>query len=214
MKLWYIPNHVEQALALLLDQYKDKPRIAGLVKAFINRCQELEDAAWHLWISRRIENATGDQLDQIGAIVGEPRSSRPDDVYKIYVNARIRINWSQGTSDDVIAVLRIVEPAAFRLVESYPAGFRVEYIDAPAVPVAVLADLMAQARAAGMGGVLLDSGVAEDETFLFVSGSEEGTTDSGVAGIGFAGEDEASGGYLSGIYGGTVPYSTSDGELL
>ena len=35
-------QHVTDALALFLDQFKDRPRLAALLTSYINRVQELE----------------------------------------------------------------------------------------------------------------------------------------------------------------------------
>src|SRR5688572_13994483 len=105
MALTKIADHVEQGLRLLLDQYKDKPRLTALLSSYLNRVQELEDAAWDVRIKRFVDDAVGAQLDGIGRIVGELRQGRDDVTYRLFILARIRVNLSFGHADDVIDVL-------------------------------------------------------------------------------------------------------------
>jgi hypothetical protein len=202
-----VEDHEEQAQGLLIEQYQEKQRIAAWLASFSTQAQLCEDMLWDVLVKRLIDNAEGHQLDMIGAIVLEPRRSRPDETYKPYVLARIRINWSQGNPDDVIAVLRIIESAAFRYVEIYPASFEVQYLAPTTVRAGVLGDIASQARAAGMSGEVIHADADDDECFQFVSAAEDeaGDVDAGDTGIGFSGANEDTGGFLSGVYGAGNP---------
>lgn len=150
MPITHITDHADQALLLLLEQYQDKPRLRGLLLSYVNRCQELEDAAWDVIIRRMIENAADAQLDTIGRIVGETRKGRADDLYRIWILARIAINKSHSHASDIITVLRIVEAEPFRYREFYPAAVLIEFTDALAGPPQDLRDIAEQTAAAGV----------------------------------------------------------------
>jgi hypothetical protein len=195
MALARITDHVAQGLALLLDQYKGKPRLAAFISSYLRRVQELDDAAWDTLIKRYIDDAEGAQLDGIGRIVGEQRQGKDDATYRLFILVRIRVNLSFGHADDVIDVLNLVEAADFLLVEYYPASMVVDFATMPAIAPVVLIALARMAKGAGVRLQLLygASEVGVDAfSFCAGSGTETTTTE------GFALGDESTGGYLSG----------------
>lgn len=196
MPLVKIENHVEQGLALLISQYRDKPRIAALLSSYLRRVQELEDAIFDTLIARLLDNAIGAQLAAIGRIVGQINEvGWDDDTYRLYIRARIRANQSNGHGDDVIDVLNLVEAADFVLREYYPASMVVDFETPTAADPAILIELARRAKSASVRLQLLygdhDIGV---DAFSFVAGSSAvaSTTE------GFALTDLSTGGYLSG----------------
>lgn len=117
MTLARITDHVEQGLALLITQYRGKPRLAAWTSAYLRQVQVLEDAIYDVLIKRMIDNASGEQLDVVGRIVGEPRDDNDDANLRIFINARIRMNRSRGNSDDVLAVLQLISATPVRFAE-------------------------------------------------------------------------------------------------
>jgi hypothetical protein len=150
MTLERIDDHLEQAADLLLDQYKEKPRLYALLASYVRRCQELETATWDVIWNRLIDYAADGQLDTLGAIVGEKRLGKSDATYRVYIRARIRINYSEGHPDDIIDVQRLVESTPFVYREYYPATVVLEYLDDPVTDPHVLRDLAIQTKAAGV----------------------------------------------------------------
>jgi hypothetical protein len=195
MPLSRITDHVQQGLALLLGQYRDKPRLAALLSSYLRRVQELEDAAWDTIVKRFVDDAEGAQLDGIGRIVGEVRQGRDDTTYRLFILARIRVNLSFGHGDDVIDVMNLVEAADFVLREFYPATMHVDFDTATVGDPVVLVELARMAKGAGVRLQLLygDHDVG-DTGFSFVDGSATETTTT----EGSALTDESTGGYLSG----------------
>jgi hypothetical protein len=194
MTIVKVEDHADQAVGLLIEQYQEKPRLEALLLSYIDEGQEIENALWDVYWKRLIDNAEGAQLDTIGRIVGEPRRSRPDATYRLYVLARIRVNWSHGHARDVIEVLRIVEPATFNFFEYYPAACDVEYDGAPTASGQDLANLGGAAVAAGVRfGVVL----GDDLETSLIWGEEESLDD---ALQGFADEAELSGGLTSAVF--------------
>lgn len=181
-------THVVEALENLIDQFKDKPKIAATLTSWLNQIQELELVLSDLLTETTITTSIGQHLDNIGAIVGEPRSGRDDDQYRIAISARILLNKSSGTIEDVIGVLLAVEGSGaitITTTELFPAGFLME-INEPVDPLVTnverLAAFISSARPAGVRGFLVYHPV---DAFQF----------DGVDGTGF---DE-------GGYGGAVP---------
>jgi hypothetical protein len=159
MPLTKITTHATDAIARLIEQYRDKAGMRALVNAFASRAQALENSVWDLFTLRDIDSATLDALDQLGAIVGQARQSAVDADYRPYVRTRIRINRSSGGAEDLIEVLRLVVPVGttVHLTDLYPASFRIDLggdVITPAQAVA-FAKFIREARAAGVGGVLI-----------------------------------------------------------
>lgn len=128
------PQHLEEALAQLAQQFHDKPNIAALLAAFIEQIQDLEDVLVSLHDLRNIDVASDTQLDGIGLIVGEGRGGRDDPSYRSAIRARISLNNSSGTIEELIALARaIVGLVDVQFTDYYPAGFELTVID-PVTP--------------------------------------------------------------------------------
>ena len=65
---------VSDALDSLIAQYRDSPNLRAVVSSFVSRVDEALDAAASLAVVRDLDNATGDALDIIGDVVGQPRT--------------------------------------------------------------------------------------------------------------------------------------------
>ncbi len=197
MAITKITDHAEQGAALLLAQYKDRPRLKALIFSYLRRVQELEDAAFDLLVGRLLDSATANLLTVIGRIVGQTNvGGWSDATYRLYIKARIRVNQSNGFADDIIDVLRLVEPAVFVLDEYFPASMLVDYSTNPAASPTVLIDLVRDAKASGVRLQILYGAYAVGvDGFSFVSGS----TDTASTTEGFGLPDESTGGYTAGV---------------
>ena len=85
-----VEDHCADGLELLLSQFQNKPRLAGVLCALLESVQEAEDAAWQLLTERDLDSAVGAQLDQLGRLVGEERQGRTDDQYRPFVRGSLR----------------------------------------------------------------------------------------------------------------------------
>ncbi len=124
-------DHVGQGLALLISQFRGKPRLEGWARAYLRQCQLLEDAIYDVLIKRLIDNAEGVNLDTIGRIVGELRFGRSDATYKIFIGARVRINRSRGNTTDVLEVLGMITKTSLIFNEYNPACLFIEMLTVP-----------------------------------------------------------------------------------
>lgn len=152
--LTQLTNHTEVALKKLVEQFRRKTKWTALLSAFLKQAQDLEDALWQLFTQRGLDTAIGAQLDVIGRIVGEPRYSSPDDEeYRMRIKARIRVNLSSGTPEDIYAVFYALLGAGtkMRIVPGYPAGFVLKIEQTvTAAQAALFSRFLSAARMAGV----------------------------------------------------------------
>lgn len=120
-------EHIAEAQANLLEQFKDKTNFDATLKAFVQQIQETEEAGFQLLNDRYLGTAVGEQLDGIGQIVGEERKGRSDADYEIGIRARIQLNVSEGTIEDIIGLVIALAGDAItvRIIEDFPAAFEV-----------------------------------------------------------------------------------------
>lgn len=129
-----IPNHVQRAIALLAGQFQQSlldgeySRFQRLIQAFVTQFQEIDDVNQTLKFNRSIETSVGVQLDGLGQILGLSRlPDESDDDYREKLKFQIFINKSNGTPEEVIAVLQFLTKATkIRYHEYYPAAFQMD----------------------------------------------------------------------------------------
>lgn len=154
MSLVISTEHVETALDRILYQFKDKPKFEAFITAFVQQFQDIEDVIGQLLTDRQIDTATGENLNILGRIVGEERQGRTDADYRVWIKARIQINKSSGTSEEIINVLALITgfqtAGSFELIEdTYPAY--VHIVVGPAlgsIDPQVLYDILDEMRSA------------------------------------------------------------------
>lgn len=107
-----INNHVQQALARLLQQYQGLPLLSGFLTALIAQIQNLEDAIYPLDALRQLQNAYGQQLDNLGQIIGLSRNGMPDNEYFILLLGTIAEDNSDTTAPALLYIVQTVFQAA------------------------------------------------------------------------------------------------------
>lgn len=152
-------NHVEEGISKLISQFRDKPKIVALSTVYIQQFQELEDALSDLLTETNLDNATGIHLDNIGAIVGEPRLGRDDTQYRTAIGTRILLNTSNGTIEDIIGIMlsTLGSSASATITEFFPAAFIAEIdttVDLAITDVDQIASLITDGRPTGVRGLL------------------------------------------------------------
>ena len=164
--------HVAEALDLLLEQFKRKDSVEGLLTSYINPIQILEGVTYDIWDKFLVDSAVGDQLDILGNIVQEARGGKADASYRQFIKARIAINRSNGRVEEILSILRLISPvgAVYRISEIYPAKLLVDQIadtDAFTGDPAVFIDILRQAKGGGIGIQFTWSEQAEEDRFCF-----------------------------------------------
>lgn len=120
-----ITNHVQQALARLMQQYKGLPNLTAFITALVDQVQDLEDALFSLNDGRQLYNgnAQGAQLDGIGDIVGIKRNGLSDAEYLVFILGTIAENNSDTTLSIILSILTLLlDTQTVLLFELFPAG--------------------------------------------------------------------------------------------
>lgn len=150
----YLRNqvHVEQGLDRLLERFKNRPLLDAWLRVHLERMQHIDDVLYDVLIGFWLDNAVGVQLDAVGWIVGEPRLNRADDLYRLHVRARVKINRSNGKVSDTLEVARLIieSTAELEYLPEYPAAYRVR-ITNTAVAAADIRRILLQVKPAGVG---------------------------------------------------------------
>lgn len=163
-------DQVAQALDLLIAQYKGKLTMADILNSWTQQVQELEDAFFQLLEDRTLGTGVGVQLDVLGAIVGQERLSSDDDQYLLRIKARIKINISSGTAEQLIEILNLLIDNDFNNIEWFPSAFCMVVHDELTDDPDVIADMIADARLGGVNGCIEYTLTDDDYTFTFATG--------------------------------------------
>jgi hypothetical protein len=109
-------NIVNEALGLLTGQFASDattPNVRNLVRAKANRWQDLENTLWAVINSTQLllppskGGPTGQALDQLGALVGEPRGAFNDTQFQLFIRVIIAARKSGGRAEDLMKVLQL-----------------------------------------------------------------------------------------------------------
>lgn len=187
-------NHVAEAIGNLIEQFKGKPNLEALISSYVTQIQDAENAAFQLITDRSIDTATGAQLDGIGQVVGLDRDGLSDDDYRTRLRVQIRLNLSTGTIEDVLTVATLITGGSVELFEGWPASIVVTIFELTEDP-ALVAQIISEARSAGVGSQLIYSPSPEGEIFSFASGSTPETD----ANRGFSNTSQTTGGKFAGV---------------
>lgn len=128
----YIFDHVDRRYARIITKLRRATRFVDLVTIITEEVQALEDATTAAIIERYLDVAVGANLDQYGLLVGERRDGLNDIEYRAFIGARILSNLSEGTIDEMTAILAIIGRAtsAVQYIPLYPAGMQFGYVTA------------------------------------------------------------------------------------
>lgn len=135
-----IDSYVADGLNRLLQQYRGKSKIEGFYTAFLQQFQALEDGAYPVAAGREIWNgigtpAIGEQLDNIGVLVGIDRNGLSDEEYILFIFGKIAQNNSETTITDVLNVVGYLFQAPTVIIqEIFPAGVAIEIVGTPIAP--------------------------------------------------------------------------------
>jgi len=149
--LGVVTAHANKAEARLIERFK-RPVYRAIARAIGEEIQEAENMMWQVLLSRYIDNAEGLSLDYLGNRVGEPRQSQNDPNYRIRIRARILINRSRGSAEDLLAIVRALGSTA-RVQNTGNASLKVEVLTLPANPevASQIGGLLGEATSGGVG---------------------------------------------------------------
>jgi len=171
MNVTKITDHAQAAKDRLLFQYKGKVNIEALLDSLGGQqIQDLEDILFDINSRLDIENSEGVQLDNIGIIVGQPRSGQDDITYRLFLRAKAGRNVSEGDIERVLSVWKIITGGTVvQLFENYPA--EVELSSDVSVPDALASDAFALMQDVVSAGVRVVSSIISPENAFGFEGS-------------------------------------------
>lgn len=199
MALSKIENHVEQAKQNTISQYQELPRIQAVLRSYAEQAQLTENMQWDVLLSYVLDSVTGSRLDTIGKVVGQPRKGVSDAQYRIYLQARIRVNRSHGLPADIVGLMVLLLSGTEHSYNPYwPASFFIEVmgLDIDTVDPRILAELFDEAALGGVRTTIHFSELSSDEAFTFATGLVEELD----AERGFADPAETFGGRVLGAF--------------
>jgi hypothetical protein len=170
-----ILDMVQRGLGRLIERWKDDPVLTALVRMALSRFQEAENAAQQVATLRGIDTASGQQLDNLGALVGQQRQGMSDADYRLRIRARLLINRSSGTTPELIAVFELLAPpgAVIAIRNESPATV-VAAVDGAAVPNAPELNAVLQTAKAGGVRAILESSPADGSGMFIWNSSTAG----------------------------------------
>ena len=112
---------VSDGIDLVISQLRDKEKFEALLSAFLASLQTVENDIYEIRDHQKLDNATEDLLDKWGEIVGISRQGRDDDEYLIQIKAKIAINVSKGTIEEVANIFNMLTGATHtEIFERFP----------------------------------------------------------------------------------------------
>lgn len=168
----------EDRVSRFIDKWRNKPDLIKLAKIYLRQLQDIEDAAFEVLLERDLDNAEEVQLETIGKLVGQPRTTSDDERYRTAIRARIAINLSDSTGEDVIRVanLLLVDEEAFELRDEPPAQLRVTITDPlTSADSDLVHSLLDEADAAGVRLLLQWEALPTSFAFAVSSPESDGT---------------------------------------
>jgi hypothetical protein len=177
-------DHATFAAANLLAQYADATRLKDTLAILMGEIQNAEDLTYEMLAERSVYTAIGVQLDTLGVLVGQGRIdpyAAIDEIYRLFLLARIMVNKSDGRWSQLLAVLErvgIYEPIGAR--EYYPATIQTEctaVIDA--TYAAAIWEIVQDAGPAGVRWDFVWSTYSESDVFTL--SSQIGTNETDIA---------------------------------
>lgn len=145
-------NHLLM-VELLIEQYKRDPALRGFIAAQLYESQEIEDAAQDVAQSRDLDLATGAALDLFGIFLDQPRNGLSDDLYRIFLKARVLVNVGNGRGEEILDLLNQTVPdgGSFSIYEMYPAGLFVRLYETEPGLASAISGLVCKIKGAGIG---------------------------------------------------------------
>jgi hypothetical protein len=181
-----------EAVANLIEQFRDKQNLGAFLSAFTDQIQDAENAAFELIDERTLDAAVGVQLDGLGEIIGLERGGLDDDDYRARLKAQIKINSSSGTINEILEIVALIESAPDDFKELYPASI-ITTIYTPTEDPQLIALAIRDSRSAGVRSHLHYSLDAETKLFTLATGD---TTESSPF-LGLANDGGTTGGFFA-----------------
>lgn len=183
-KVEYIDSHVDNAKGRLIRQYRQGSNVEDICGALVGPLQTSEDDLFGLYSMLDIDTMTGVNLDRIGAIIGQERGGYNDENYRTFLKARVKINNSTGTIDEIVELWNLFNPGeTIEVREQFPAQIELlTTAERPSTDIEnAIYNLMYESKQAGVRLVwIIPYTVEGDGIFKFDSTNSADQFDSGV----------------------------------
>jgi len=153
MGLTKITNLISNAQNRMLEQDKERVNTKTIISTLVSEVQKAEDAMYDVYTKCGIYTAIGAQLDVVGLLVGEARVGRDDEVYRIAILARIKLNVGAGEPNTIIdSIKQWMNPTFIDFTEPAPAYFTL-FIQS-SVNISNIATIVKEISPAGVGSTV------------------------------------------------------------
>ena len=98
----------EEAESLVLYQFKDAPKLKGLLRSLVQPMQSIADGIEHFSDGLHIDEVSGHWLDVLGGLVGLMRSGMSDADMRTWIKIRVMLNRCQGTPEELLSILKLL----------------------------------------------------------------------------------------------------------
>ncbi len=170
---WGCPSF--QEFRELCDQYQWKqldhaPNWHKLCEILVETFAPVDDKIREMGERVGLDQAVGDEVDQWGAAVKQPRWGASDDLYKRAIKAAARKTFSQGRPHDFIDIAELINPeVGVTIQEVFPAAVRLFFRNLSADEQRILFGLMRHTEdTPGVAGLAIGTQLVEvDERGVF-----------------------------------------------
>lgn len=135
--LSFLGSAKARLIARIPAALRRQPRIRAVLEAIGAEIEELDEELYQLSIEMRAENATGDALRKIAAIVDEPSAGVDESDLRRLIGARIAANRSEGTRREVAAIWQQLSGEDGRVRDLYPMAVSAQALVDPVPPLRV-----------------------------------------------------------------------------
>jgi len=169
-----LPLFYETFLKLLFEQYKESPKVLGMLEAFAAEFDLIDQALVEVANEvLNIDAAVGAQLDMLGRVANIPRLGRSDPLYRDDLLIAFQTKNS-GTPEQIIKAVKSLTNSTYtHFYPEFPAGFWVVY-DGEGLTQDILNKIAPAGVQAMAGCILVDASldpiVLADGDFILLIG--------------------------------------------
>lgn len=125
-------DHVADAQDQVWNRFKKCPNLTNLATVTGKRFQILSNDLEDIRAVRDLDVATGANLEELGAIVGQDREGFSDFIYRTLIKAKTAANRSKGTTENLIdtaLILRSGVTTDIVYTELFPAAVQIDFLN-------------------------------------------------------------------------------------
>lgn len=100
--LTFETNKLEKMIDRGLDFLTNRPKYQALIASRAVQYQEIENVLAQLIVLKDVDTAVGEQLKQLGLLVGEIYKGQPEDSYRIMIKGRIFSNSLSSRANEIL----------------------------------------------------------------------------------------------------------------